>query len=114
MVEQAARTADRWVDGGPIDVSAEMMRLTLAIVGRTLFDVDIESKADRVGSALTAVLETFWLALPAVLRKSSRRCRCARYGHRCRRERISTPRFTKWSPSAAGTRLRSAAICCRC
>jgi cytochrome P450 len=63
MVDHASRAAGRWADGTTIDVSTEMMRLTLSIVGRTLFDVDIESQADRVGRALTAVLETFWLAL---------------------------------------------------
>jgi cytochrome P450 len=63
MVEYAARAADRWVEGAPIDISTEMMRLTLAIVARTLFDADIESKADRVGRALTDMLETFWLTL---------------------------------------------------
>ncbi|MEP6914560.1 MAG: cytochrome P450 [Acidobacteriota bacterium] len=63
MVEHAIRTTNRWADGATIDVSIEMMRLTLSIVGRTLFDVDVESKADRVGGALTAVLETFWLTL---------------------------------------------------
>jgi cytochrome P450 len=63
MAEIARRTADGWVDGATIDVSTEMMRLTLSIVARTLFDVDIESKADAVGRALTAVLESFWLTL---------------------------------------------------
>ncbi|MEO8075162.1 MAG: cytochrome P450 [Acidobacteriota bacterium] len=63
MVEHAIRTTSRWADGATIDVSIEMMRLTLSIVGRTLFDVDVESKADRVGRALTGVLETFWLTL---------------------------------------------------
>ena len=63
MVAHAQRMADRWVDGSTVDVSAEMMRLTLSIVGRALFDVDIESEADVVGRALTDVLETFWLTL---------------------------------------------------
>src|SRR5919112_5456575 len=63
MVESAARMADRWVDGTALDVSTEMMRLTLSIVARTLFGVDLESKADTVGRALTNVMETFWLTL---------------------------------------------------
>jgi cytochrome P450 len=44
-------------------VAREMNRLTLAIVGRTLFDLDVESHADQVGRALTRVLETFWITL---------------------------------------------------
>jgi cytochrome P450 len=63
MVAHTQRMADRWVDGTTVDLSAEMMRLTLSIVGRSLFDVDIESQADSVGRALTDVLESFWLSL---------------------------------------------------
>ena len=32
------------------DISKEMMRVTLSIVGETLFDTDVESKADQVAS----------------------------------------------------------------
>ena len=39
------------------------MRVTLSIVGKTLFDTDVESKADHVGVAVTEVLETFWFNL---------------------------------------------------
>ena len=63
MVAQARRASDRWTDGDTIDVSREMMRLTLAIAARSLFDADIESKADTIGHALTDVLESFWLTL---------------------------------------------------
>ena len=40
-----------------------MNRLTLSIVGKTLFDVDVESQAAAVGEALTAVMESFWLMM---------------------------------------------------
>lgn len=63
MVENATRLQDRWADGVTLDVSDEMMRLTLAIVGRTLFDIDIESSAPEVGLALTEVLDSFWMLL---------------------------------------------------
>ncbi len=63
MVEHAARLRDEWRDGATVDVSKEMMRVTLSIVGKTLFDTDVESKADEVGKALTHVLKTFWLFL---------------------------------------------------
>ena len=62
-----ANAADRWrsrcQDGATCDVSKEMMRVTLAIVGKTLFDSDVESKADEVGAAVTDVLSTFWFSL---------------------------------------------------
>jgi len=63
MVAHAERTRDRWTDGATLDVSKEMMRLTLSIVGKTLFSSDVESKADEVGVAVTEVLETFWFTL---------------------------------------------------
>src|SRR5206468_9405302 len=43
MVAHASRTAERWRDGGEIDVAAEMTQLTLTIVGDTLFGSDVES-----------------------------------------------------------------------
>jgi len=65
MVEYAERAASRWRDGQSLDISREMMRLTLAIVGKTLFDTDVESEADEVGEALTEVMEMFgYLMLP--------------------------------------------------
>ncbi len=59
MSEYAARISDRWQDGATLDVSKEMMRLTLAIVGKTLFDADVESEATDVGEALTEIIELF-------------------------------------------------------
>jgi len=65
MAEYAERAGERWRDGETLDVSAEMMRLTLAVVGKTLFDADVESDADEVGEALTEVMELFdYLMLP--------------------------------------------------
>jgi cytochrome P450 len=65
MVDYAERAAARWREGETLDVSSEMMRLTLAIVGKTLFDADVESHADEVGEALTEVMELFdYLMLP--------------------------------------------------
>ena len=65
MTEFAAKTSARWRDGQTLDVSEEMMRLTLSIVGKTLFDADVESDADEVGAALTEVMNLFgYLMLP--------------------------------------------------
>ena len=63
MVSHAQRASDRWRDGDVLDMSREMMRLTLSIAARTFFDADIESRADTVGRALTDVLESFWVTL---------------------------------------------------
>jgi cytochrome P450 len=65
MVERAEKTGARWRDGETLDISKEMMRLTLAVVGKTLFDADVESDADEVGGALTEVMNLFgYLMLP--------------------------------------------------
>lgn len=59
MVDYAARAADRWKDGETLDMREEMMRLTLAIVAKTLFNADVEGEAGEIGEALTAVIEYF-------------------------------------------------------
>jgi cytochrome P450 len=63
MTDFADRARHRWQDGSTIDVAQEMMRITLGIVGKTLFDADVEAQARDVGEALTAVLESFWTML---------------------------------------------------
>ena len=60
MTEYAGRARERWRDGATIDVAQEMMRLTLGIVGKTLFGADVEEQAPEVGAALTAVMASFW------------------------------------------------------
>jgi cytochrome P450 len=63
MTDCAVRARDRWPDGGTVDVAEEMMRLTLGIVGLTLFAADVEAQARSVGEALTAVLNSFWTTM---------------------------------------------------
>jgi cytochrome P450 len=52
---ESAQTA--WRDGQRMDMAQEMMRLTLDIVGRTLFDVELLGKADSLGRDITQVQE---------------------------------------------------------
>ena len=63
MVAYADRMRGAWRDGETLDVAREMNRLTLSIVGKTLFDADVESQAAEVGEALTGVMETFWMTM---------------------------------------------------
>jgi cytochrome P450 len=63
MVGYADRARRAWRDGASLDVALEMNRLTLSIVGKTLFDKDVESQAAEVGVALTGVMETFWMTM---------------------------------------------------
>ena len=59
----AARHAGSWRDGETRDIAKDMMRLTLAIAGKTLFDADVEHEAAEIGEALTTSLKAFNLAL---------------------------------------------------
>ena len=63
MVDAAQIARARWTDGATIDVSQEMMRLTLDIVGRTLFSADVTGEADEVGAAMNTIIEMFDLLL---------------------------------------------------
>jgi cytochrome P450 len=56
MVKYASRIANEWRDGEERDIHAEMMRLTLSIVAKTLFDADVDREARRVGQALEAIM----------------------------------------------------------
>jgi cytochrome P450 len=54
----AARTGAalaRWSDGQHLDIAQEMMRLTLDIVGRILFDVELLGEATALGRDITLV-----------------------------------------------------------
>src|SRR5580692_2259966 len=55
MSEHAAAAQACWRDGDRIDVAQAMMRLTLGIVGRTLFDVDLLGRADTLGRDITTL-----------------------------------------------------------
>ena len=65
MIEFAEKMANSWHDGEVRDISKEMMHLTLQIVGKTLFNADVEDEADEVGAAMTTLIELFdYLLLP--------------------------------------------------
>lgn len=59
MTTYAFQTSQGWSDGLTLDMSEEMMRLTLGIVGKTLFDADVVSDAQEVGEAMTVVMDLF-------------------------------------------------------
>lgn len=63
MSDYAVRARQRWSDGETLDISSEMMRLTLAVVGKTLFSADVEHEAGEIGEALTAILRMFNLLM---------------------------------------------------
>jgi cytochrome P450 len=57
MVDYTQRQLIEWQPGTVRDINKDMMRLTLSIVAKTLFNADIEKDANRIGDALTDVLE---------------------------------------------------------
>jgi cytochrome P450 len=56
MCALARQTCETWADGATISVHREMTRLTLAIVGRTLFDADLLQDADAIGARITELI----------------------------------------------------------
>jgi cytochrome P450 len=57
MSALTVRAQGRFADGAVVDMDREMMRLTLAIVGRTLFSAEVEDDATIVGEAMNALIE---------------------------------------------------------
>jgi cytochrome P450 len=53
MARYAEAAVPTWKDGETIDVAAAMMKLTLAIAGKTMFNADLEGEAVELGGALT-------------------------------------------------------------
>src|SRR5580698_3555719 len=79
MVEYTERLLHEWQDGEERDIHKEMMRLTLQIVGKTLFDADVERDAQDIGKSMELLLELgadfrrtvlipHWLPTPANFR----------------------------------------------
>jgi len=65
MTGYAAEMANEWQDDEVRDIDKEMMRLTLQIVGKTLFSANVEDDADEIGAALTTMIGMFnYLLLP--------------------------------------------------
>lgn len=59
MIEFAERMIANWREGEVRDVHRDMMRLTLEIVVKTLFDADVSADADKVGRVLSRIVKPF-------------------------------------------------------
>lgn len=70
MVERAIRLRDSWQAGETRDIAIEMMHLALSIVGKTLFDSDVESEVEEIAAEVNAVMRlyNFLVALPRLER----------------------------------------------
>ena len=66
MVRYTRSMLETWQRGEKRDLHADMMRLALAIVGKTLFDADVANDASDVGRYLEVVMDQFisqWASL---------------------------------------------------
>jgi cytochrome P450 len=59
MVEHTERLLETWHDGEVRDPHEDLMRLTLGIVAKTLFDADLAGETGIVGQSLTVVMNYF-------------------------------------------------------
>ncbi|WP_435011204.1 cytochrome P450 [Tundrisphaera lichenicola] len=59
MVEYADRMLRGWLDGQRRDVQADMMRLTLEIIAKCLFDADVSADSADASAAMETVLRCF-------------------------------------------------------
>jgi len=59
MVDYATRISDKWRPGETRDIHPDMLRLTLEIVVKTLFDADVSDDADKVGRILSELVKPF-------------------------------------------------------
>jgi cytochrome P450 len=59
MIAFSEKMSNEWRDGETRDVDREMMRLTLWIVGKTLYSADVEDEADEIGRAMTTIVSMF-------------------------------------------------------
>ena len=69
MVQCAAKMSGSWQDGQEVEISDQMMRLTLEVVGKTLLNVDMESQITEISRALTDFINVlknrlFWPYTP--------------------------------------------------
>lgn len=59
MTDTAVAMLERWQGyaehGQPLDVAAEMMRVTLLVAGRSLFDLDLSDQTETVGRTVTTL-----------------------------------------------------------
>jgi cytochrome P450 len=66
MVDRATAMREEWQPGQEIDIAAEMMRLTLQVVARTLFNTDVTDDVQAINDEVNVIMDlyNFLIALP--------------------------------------------------
>jgi cytochrome P450 len=67
MAERAERWASTLREGAPLDAADGMMRITLDIVAKTLFDAEVGAEAEAVNEAVTTAMETVMAQMSSVV-----------------------------------------------
>jgi cytochrome P450 len=60
MVDHSIKLCRGWSDGAWINMSEQIMSLTLMIVGESLFGTNVESDTRRIGGLINKVMESFF------------------------------------------------------
>ncbi|WP_406699572.1 cytochrome P450 [Singulisphaera sp. Ch08] len=68
MVAFTERMLQHWHDGAVYDVQEEMMRLTLEIIAKTLFDADVSGSSADLSAAMETVLRCFTARVNTLIR----------------------------------------------
>ena len=67
MVDHTEKMIATWRDGDTRDTHHDIMRLTLDIVAKTLFDADVTSEAGDIGEAIEKAMNRFasvgWISM---------------------------------------------------
>jgi cytochrome P450 len=63
MAAYSEQQQQGWAEGAVIDISQEMTRLTMRIVGKVLFDSEVLTETDELGAANSAALQRVGYAL---------------------------------------------------
>ena len=66
MVERTIAMRAEWQPGREIDIAAEMMRLTLQVVARTIFNTDVTKEVQAINDEVNVIMDlyNFLIALP--------------------------------------------------
>ena len=56
MTAYGEQLSQQWQDGQTLDMAQAMMRVTLAIAGKALFNVDVEADAEEIGASITTLM----------------------------------------------------------
>jgi cytochrome P450 len=68
MVDETLQQTHSWRDAQHVDLSAEMMKMTLAIAGKTMFGADVRKDAETVAHGLDLAMESHEESLQSPIR----------------------------------------------